>query len=270
MLAGVSVSGYYAWRKRESKRVLREAADVTLRDHIVNASGVRIGISGYRTVSMYFLGVNHKRIARIMKKYELQAHIRRANPYLHMYKKTQGHEAVPNLLLRNFAQLTPGRSGGTDITYLRWRKSFVYLSFVKDFASSEALSWNASMTLAHSLVIDTVEQLKVRLGTDMVGFMLHSDQGWHYSHPKYRSLLKEHGVIQSMSRKGNCIDNAKTETFFGHMKDELSLNDCETFEEVVRKIDAFMYYYNNMRRMWSKEKMTPVEYRSHLLSSVNV
>ena len=64
------------------------------------------------------------------------------------------------------------------------------------------------------------------------------------------------------------IDNAKTETFFGHMKDELDISNCETFEEIVRKVDAFMYYYNNMRHMWSKHKMTPVQYRSHLVSSV--
>lgn len=203
-----------------------------------------------------------------MKKYELQAHIRAANPYKNMYKKTEEHAAVANVVDRNFAVMIPETVGGTDISYLRWRDRFIYFSLVKDFASSEALAWKISRTLGHGLVLDTIEMLKARLGDCMKDFVLHSDQGWHYTHPMYRAKLAELGVVQSMSRKGNCIDNAKTETFFGHMKDELDISDCETFEEIVGKVDAFMYYYNNMRHMWSKHKMTPVQYRSHLVSSV--
>jgi len=203
-----------------------------------------------------------------MKKYELQAQIRAANPYKNMYKKTEEHVAVANVVDRNFTVIVPETVGGTDISYLRWRGRFVYFSLVKDFASSEALAWKVSRTLEHGLVLDTIKMLESRLGENMKDFVLHSDQGWHYTHPVYRAQLAELGMVQSMSRKGNCIDNAKTETFFGHMKDELDISDCETFEEVVRKIDAFMYYYNNMRHMWSKHKMTPVQYRSHLMSSV--
>lgn len=184
-----------------------------------------------------------------------------------MYKKNEEHAEVANVVDRNFAVLIPETVGGTDISYLRWRGRFIYFSLVKDFASSEALAWKVSRTLEHGLVLDTVEILKTRLGEHMKDFMLHSDQGWHYTHPAYRATLAELGVVQSMSRRGNCIDNAKTETFFGHLKDELDISDCQTFEEIVRKVDAFMYYYNNMRHMWSKHKMTPVQYRSHLVSS---
>ena len=203
-----------------------------------------------------------------MKKYKLQARIRAANPYKNMYKKTKEHAEVANVVNRNFMVMVPETVGGTDISYLRWRDRFIYFSVVKDFASSEALAWKVSRTLEHGLVLDTIARLKSRLGDSMKDFVLHSDQGWHYTHPVYRAKLAEFGMVQSMSRKGNCIDNAKTETFFGHMKDELDISGCDTFEEVVRKVDAFMYYYNNMRHMWSKHKMTPVQYRSHLVSFV--
>lgn len=260
-------SGYYAWRRSAEKRIEREARDALLRDQILAHKHIHIGITGYRGVTLKFLGVNHKRVARIMGKYELQARIRAANPYKKMYQKTKEHTAVDNVINRNFKVMIPETVGGTDISYLRFRGYFIYFSIVKDFASSEALAWNVSRTLEHGLVIDTIEILKSRLGERMKDFILHSDQGWHYTHPVYRAQLAELGVVQSMSRKGNCIDNAKTETFFGHMKDELDISDCQTFEEVVRKVDVFMYYYNNMRKMWSKHKMTPVQYRSHLVSA---
>ena len=95
--------------------------------------------------------------------------------------------------------------------------------------------------------------------------LIHSDQGFHYTNPEYRKLLKENRVIQSMSRKGNCIDNAPMESFFGHLKDELDYKNCITFKELVDKIDEYMYYYNNERFQWGRNKMTPVQYRSHLL-----
>jgi transposase InsO family protein len=265
-IAGVARSGYYAWKRSSGERIKREEKDELFRDQILAHTHIHIGITGYRGVTLKFPGVNHKAVARIMGKYELQARIRAANPYKNIYKKTEEHSVVTNIVDRHFAVLVPETVGGTDISYLRWRGRFVYFSLVKDFASSEALAWKVSRTLEHRLVLDTIEILKGRLGENIKDFMLHSDQGWHYTHPVYRNKLTELGMVQSMSRKGNCIDNAKTETFFGHMKDELDISDCETFEELVRKVDAFMYYYNNMRQMWSKRKMTPVQYRSHLVS----
>lgn len=259
-------SGYYAWKHSAAKRAQREEKDALFRDQILAHEHVRIGITGYRVITPKFPGVNHKRVARIMKKYELQARIRAANPYKNRYKKTEEHAVVANVVDRNFVVMVPGTVGGTDISYLRWRDRFIYFSVVKDFASSEALAWKISRTLEHGLVLDTISILASRLGDCMKDFVLHSDQGWHYTHPMYRAKLAELGMVQSMSRKGNCIDNAKTETFFGHMKDELDISNCETFEEIVRTVDAFMYYYNNMRHMWSKHKMTPVQYRSHLVS----
>ena len=89
--------------------------------------------------------------------------------------------------------------------------------------------------------------------------LIHSDQGFHYTNPEYRLLLKKNNVIQSMSKKVNCIYNTPMDSFFGHFKDELNYKNCKTFEELVEKIDEYMYYYNNERYQWIRNKMTPVQ-----------
>jgi len=94
---------------------------------------------------------------------------------------------------------------------------------------------------------------------------MQSDQGFHYTHPSYSKQLQKLGCIQSMSRRGNCLDNAPTESFFGHLKDEIDTSECKTFEELEKYIDLHIHYYNNERPQWTKKKMTPVEYRNHLL-----
>lgn len=209
---------------------------------------------------------NHKRVARVMRKEGMGARIRRRNPYKQIMKKTQEHHTCPNLLDRQFSQTKPERVGGTDITYV-WvpcLKRFVYLSIVKDFATGEVLAHVASLSLMMSIAMTTVDLLATRLGGNTDGFMLHSDQGVHYTHPQYQKKLTTLGTVQSMSRRGNCIDNASTETFFGHMKDELDLKDCQTFHDVQIAITTYMSYYNSERRQWAKKKMTPIEYRDHL------
>jgi putative transposase len=230
-----------------------------------------IGTYGYRrmTMALHAQGqdVNHKRVARVMKKSGMHARIRRANPYKQSMKMTQEHTIVPNLLNRQFVQTEPERVGGTDITYI-WippLRRFAYLSIVKDFATGEILAHHVSLSLTIPLATTTIALLKGRLRARMVGFMLHSDQGVHYTHPAYQGALMQYEVIQSMSRKGNCIDNASTESFFGHLKDELDISHCRTFREVQIVVSLYMSYHNLERRQWDKQKMTPMEYRDHLL-----
>jgi transposase InsO family protein len=97
--------------------------------------------------------------------------------------------------------------------------------------------------------------------------ILHSDQGMHYTHPKFRLLVSKAGFNQSMSRKGNCWDNASMETFFGHMKDDLEYRDCGTLQELRARVDDYISYYNSGRYQWALKKMTPDEFRSHLLTA---
>jgi transposase InsO family protein len=140
-----------------------------------------------------------------------------------------------------------------------------YLSAVKDIASREIVAWNLSRHLQIDLVSDTIKNMESNVPS-LRSILIHSDQGFHYTSPNYVSKIKELGMTQSMSRKGNCIDNSPMETFFGHFKDEVDCKNCKTFEELQRLTAEYINYYNNERRQWDLKKMTPVGYRDHLLS----
>ena len=209
--------------------------------------------------------MNHKKIQRIMKKYGLVAKVRRKNPYKAIMKKTMEHRIFPNKLQREFYQPVPFKVFCTDITYIRFLGRFVYLSVIKDIASGEVVAWNLSLYLEMTLVTETVK----KMGLDSYeGILIHSDQGFHYTNPVYIEMIKDLQMIQSMSGKGNCIDNAPIESFFGHMKDELEYKHCKTFGELRFVIEEYMTYYNYQRKQWERKKMTPVEYRNHLLTLV--
>jgi putative transposase len=114
-----------------------------------------------------------------------------------------------------------------------------------------------------NLVTGTIEKLKLDSYEDI---LIHSDQGFHYTNPKYIEMVKELKMVQSMSGKGSCIDNAPIESFFGHLKDEPDYQSCTSFEELWLAIGEYMTYYNYERKQWTRKKMTPVEYRKHLLT----
>ena len=103
--------------------------------------------------------------------------------------------------------------------------------------------------------------------TSLKNSLIHSDQGFHYTSPEYIRMVNDLHMVQSMSRKGNCIDNAPTESFFGHLKDDVEYKECKTFDELQEKIGNYIHYYNNERQQWNLKKMTPVGYRNHLLSA---
>lgn len=209
--------------------------------------------------------MNHKKIIRIMKKYDLITKIRRTNPYKQIMKKTLEHRTFTNKLNREFKQETPYKFFCTDITYLFFTNKLAYLSVVKDIASGEVISWELSRRIDMDLVLNTVENMKKNLSS-LNDVMIHSDQGFHYTSPSYINMVKDLNMVQSMSEKGSCIDNAPIESFFGHMKDEVDYKNCETFEEIKRIITRYMNYYNNERYQWDLKKMTPVQYRDYLLT----
>ena len=210
--------------------------------------------------------MNHKKIRRIMNSYGLYCKIRRKNPYKAIMKKAQEHHITPNLLARQFMVTVARRVLCTDITYLYFALGRIaYLSVIKDIATGEILAWRLSLNLELEFVIQTVKQLQLIQLQD--GCLLHSDQGFHYTSFAYRQALQELGITQSMSRKGNCIDNAPMESFFGHCKDELEFKTCRTFQELIVKVSEYMQYYNHDRYQWDLNKMTPVEYRDHLVAA---
>lgn len=261
LIAGASKSGYYKWFK---------LADVPEKDHddhllIKEIFDKGKGKYGWRTIKMKLsekeILMNHKKIIRIMKKYDLITKIRRRNPYKMIMKKSLGHRTFENKLQREFNQSVPFKVFCTDITYIPFNHRFAYLSAVKDVASGEIVAWNLAGHLEMGLVIDTMEKLE-----HSDGALIHSDQGFHYTNPQYIQKVQDLNMVQSMSRKGNCIDNAPIESFFGHLKDDVDYKGCKTFEELYSLIKKYMEYYNHGRQQWKLKKMTPVEYRNHLLA----
>ena len=223
------------------------------------------GKYGWRNIKMRLPEMNHKKIQRIMKKYELLAKVRRKNPYKIIMKKSLAHRTFPNKLQREFHQILPFKVFCTDITYIPFLSRFAYLSVIKDIASGEVVAWNLSMSLEVTLVTETVKNIQLN---SYENIMIHSDQGFHYTNPAYIEIVKELKMTQSMSGKGNCIDNAPIESFFGHMKDELDYRSCQSFNELRLKIKEYMRYYNHERKQWTRNRMTPVRYRNHLLTQV--
>ena len=202
-----------------------------------------------------------------MNKYHLITKIRRVNPYKAIMKRSLEHRTFENKLDRQFNKTEPGKTLCTDITYLPFKHRFVYLSVIKDIASREIVGWNLTNHLEMNLVLQTIEDMKSRLALSAFkDIMIHSDQGFHYTNPLYIEKIKGLNMIQSMSRRGNCIDNSPMESFFGHFKDDIDYKSCTNFEELRSLIGEYMRYYNQERQQWKLKKMTPVEYRNHLLN----
>jgi putative transposase len=268
-LEGVSKSGYYRWLAR-SCGLAKDYDDYLLIKKIFEDSKKKYG---WRQVQMHLpkgVVMNHKKIKRIMKKYHLICKIRRSNPYKKMAKKTQEHRTFNNQLNREFKSLTPFKVFCTDITYLPFNHRLAYLSVIKDIGSGEIVAWKLSQHIDMELVLGTVEYLKNNGALPLESFqniMIHSDQGFHYTNPQYIEQVKGLSMIQSMSRKGNCIDNSPMESFFGHFKDDVDYESCKTFEELNLLIENYMQYYNYERYQWNLKKMAPVQYRNHLLET---
>jgi len=271
-LLEVSRSGYYSYIKASGSREAREQLDLAAKETILKAFNRRGYKKGSRSIKMilendYNIIFSRKKIQRIMKKYGIVCPYRNPNPYKKIAKATKEHQVVPNKLNRNFKQGVPGKVLLTDITYLPYNgNSMAYLSTIKDACTNEILAYHLSDRITLDIATKTLQKLvnnkKITLHPKA---FIHSDQGSHYTSPKYQKLIKKYGLDQSMSRRGNCWDNAPMESFFGHLKDEIDYQSCKTLKELHAKINHYMVYYNNYRYQWNLKKMTPNQYRNHLL-----
>ena len=143
-----------------------------------------------------------------------------------------------------------------------------YLSAVKDVATREIVAYEVTTTLTMEIVYRTLRKLKEALdGNVHSEAMIHSDQGFRYTHSEYQQRVKEMKLTQSMSRQGNCLDNAPIESFFGHFKDDVEVKQTTSLDELKELVDEYMAYYNEIRRQWNLKKMTPAQYRSHLIAA---
>lgn len=268
---GVSRSGYYNYftEKSVQKRAVKEESDEAVKKLILKAFHFRGRKKGARQIKMtlenqYKITYNLKRIRRIMKKFEIVCPFRKANPYRRMAKATKEHHTCPNELQRNFKQGMAGKVLLTDITYLTYGGGKrAYLSTVKDAETNEILAYEVSPSLHLEIALNTLHKLKKHRHLAEDAF-IHSDQGFHYTSPQFQKLVKKMGLGQSMSRRGNCWDNAPQESFFGHFKDETNIKKCETLEDVKREVKSYMTYYNNYRGQWNLKKLPPVKYRQQL------
>lgn len=270
-LLNVSRSGYYNYLTTIENRAAKEQKDIEARDLILKAFNRRGYKKGSRSIKMtlehdFGIVMNRKKIQRIMRKYGIKCPHRKANPYKQMAKATKEHRVVPNKLNRQFKQGVPGKVLLTDISYLPYNGKMAYLSTIKDGSTNEILAYHVSDRITLDIATRTVEKLfrnkRVKLHPEA---FIHSDQGVHYTSPKFQKLLKHYKLGQSMSRRGNCWDNAPQESFFGHFKDQVDFSMVKTLNELRAKIDHYMVYYNNYRYQWNLKRMAPVQYRNHLL-----
>lgn len=208
--------------------------------------------------------MNHKKIARLKRKYNLVTKIRVKNKYRFFAKKKQEHDICPNLLERNFKNLKADQVYSTDITTLKYNGKKAYFAAVKDLETKEIVGSSVSGRIDIKLTDTAMKNALNKLSPKQKNcLMVHSDQGFHFTHISFRALLNENGVTQSMSRKGNCIDNAPIESFFGLIKDHLNLKSCKSVEEVEKEVTRAVNYYNCKRPQVGLKKMPPTEYRRH-------
>ena len=275
-IAGVSRSGFYRWQKARPIREQREEEDKADFDLILEAYKFRNYPKGARLIHMRLLHknvlMNLKKIRRLMHKYNLICPIRRANPYKQMAREMRTNTVSPNEVNREFLLHGARKILLTDITYIPYRGGkFCYLSTILDAFTREILSYRISESLEVTFVLETVEKLMSEYGAELDDeTIVHSDQGCHYTSKAFIKALKDADLIQSMSEKGCCWDNAPQESFFGHMKDEVSegISKCERFEQVKYIIDDWMDYYNNDRYQWDLLKLSPREYYQYTQTGI--
>ena len=274
-IAGVSRSGFYAWMSAAPARQKREDHDQADFALILEAYRFRGYAKGARSIHMRLLHVgiimNVKKIRRLMNKYNLFCPIRKANPYRRMAKALATNNVAPNVVNREFKK-RPRKVLLTDITYLFFGdEGKCYLSTVLDAFTHEILAYCVSQSLKVDFVIATVDQLVAEHGSTLDNeTIVHSDQGCHYTSYAFIQKLKDEKFVQSMSRRGNCWDNAPQESFFGHMKDEIreEVAGYIAFEDVVAKVDDWIDYYNNDRYQWDLLKLSPKEYYQYLQTGI--
>ena len=274
---GVSRSGYYRYFSSCAKaaRLKRQQEEETRLAAIKQAINFKNRTTkGIRQVAMVLQGefnltYNLKSVHRIMRKYHLLSPVRRANPYRKIPKATHEHRIYSNKVNCEFKRSKPNKVFLTDITYLKYGKNrTAYLSTIIDSATNEVVASQISENLKIDFVLQTLDKLRENPNIQLTEIsMIHSDQGVHYSSPQFSTKLKELGIQQSMSRRGNCWDNTPQESFFGHLKDEANIKQQQTFEELAEEIYDYIYYYNHYRYQWNLKKLTPVKFRNQLLAA---
>ena len=222
------------------------------------------GRFGYRRITLKInqkgILINHKTVLKLMKILGLKSVIR-----IKKYKSYKGElgKIAPNVLNRNFKAISPNQKWATDITEFNVLGKKLYLSPIIDLFNGEIISYELSERANFDQIIAMLKKSFKRI-TNQTNLILHSDQGWQYQMKQYQTILKDKGIIQSMSRKGNCLNNAIIENFFGILKSELFyLKQYKSITQLKQEIKEYIIYYNNDRIKQNLKGMSPIQYRAH-------
>ena len=245
------------------KELSRQDKYETLKTEISQIYQLHKGRYGYRRIHLELknrgYAINHKTVFMLMKDLSLKSLIR-VKKYV-SYRGAQG-KIAPNHLKRDFKAIRPNQKWVTDITEFKVKDKKLYLSPIMDLFNGEILSFKLTDRPILKPVLEMVkEAVKHQNNTDPI--ILHSDQGWHYQNPQYQQILKEKNLLISMSRKGNCLDNAVIENFFGTLKSELFyLKKYQSTNQLKREIKEYIHYYNNYRIKSKLNGKSPVQFRA--------
>jgi transposase InsO family protein len=261
-IAKIARSTYYYYLKTFNKP--DKYADV--KQQILGIWHKHKGRYGYRRITLELRNrgtfINHKTVQKLMRMLELKCMVR-----IKKYKSYKGDvgKIAPNIINRDFSTAKPNQKWVTDVTEFSLFGQKIYLSTILDLFNGEIISYNITQRPTFHLVKDMLETAFSKISSD-TNLVLHSDQGWHYQMKQYQRMLIQKGIKQSMSRKGNCLDNAVMENFFGHLKSELLyLQKFENLEHFVDELHEYIYYYNNHRIKAKLKGLSPVSYRNQSL-----
>lgn len=265
---GIAKSTYYFEINKVDKNAEKNKK---LKDEILEIFQHNKGRYGVRRIYRELLNrghkVNHKRIQRLMHNMNLKG--KRPKEKYRSYKGNVG-KIADNIINRDFTTTKPLQKWTTDVSQFNFSWGKCYISPILDMNTNEIISYDLSLS-------PNMEQIQRMLDNafkkfpSTKGLLFHSDQGWQYQHNYYRTTLKKHGIIQSMSRKGNCYDNCIMETFFGRLKNELYYGyetDYSSFKEFSEAVEEYIYYYNNERIQAKTKWMPPVKYREASMRSI--
>lgn len=253
----VSRSGYYAFCKKQGER----PEEQRLAQMIQECQQVSCGTYGYRRVQIWLqrngIHANHKAVLRIMNKYGLLSQIRRRRKFRQMGEQLHRY---PNLLNRNFSSNRPNEKWVTDISYVPTPQGTLYLSVIRDLFDNSIVAYKTGTEQSVNLVLCTIQQARKNEAVT-AEVQLHSDQGFQYTSQAYFALTQKYGITPSMSRRGNCYDNAMAENFFSILKTEcLRRQKPKTPEQARLLIHDYIHFYNH-ERIQIKTKLTPLEKR---------
>ena len=259
-VAGLARSTFY-YQCHAAKRATPQS---TIEPRIRSIYEEHKGRYGYRRITAVLCNslaepVNHKCVQRLMQKMGLRALIRAKKRSRHVPGISDAH--VPNVLKRDFCAAAPNQKWATDVTEFNVSGNKLYLSACMDLYNGEIVAYQMARRPVYELVASTL-QLALSRTDCTAGLIVHSDQGWQYKMQPYRSMLAQSSVKQSMSRKGNCFDNAVIESFFGTLKAEyFHLARPSGIEELEAGVHDYVHYYNHERIKLRLKGLSPVEYR---------